>query len=189
MSWIAPYLIGRIPVAALANPPALVELFAETIVEELDFRLEADNMLDVAARPGRHRPAVGGRAPAPPRRWSPAGCWSWSASAGSPSTTSTGMQAAGIDTEAVVRALMIVFLEGATLFGVFHGDLHGGNLFVRADGTRGAARLRHHRPPRRAPPAGLPPHADGRHHQRPQAAARPPSATSAPCRPTPTSTP
>ncbi len=29
--------------------PALVELFAQTIVEELDFRLEAENMLDVAA--------------------------------------------------------------------------------------------------------------------------------------------
>ena len=38
MSWIAPYLVGRIPISALANPPALVELFAETIVEELDFR-------------------------------------------------------------------------------------------------------------------------------------------------------
>ena len=48
MSWLAPHLVGRIPVAALANPPALVELFAETIVEELDFRLEASNMLDVA---------------------------------------------------------------------------------------------------------------------------------------------
>ena len=36
------------PGAALANPPALVELFAETIVEELDFRLEAANMLDIA---------------------------------------------------------------------------------------------------------------------------------------------
>ncbi|CAN5663907.1 hypothetical protein BH10ACT3_BH10ACT3_00930 [soil metagenome] len=49
MSWLAPFLVGRIPVAALANPPALVELFAETISEELDFRLEAENMLDVAA--------------------------------------------------------------------------------------------------------------------------------------------
>ena len=48
MAWIAPRLVGRIPIAALANPPALVELFAETIVEELDFRLEAQNMLDVA---------------------------------------------------------------------------------------------------------------------------------------------
>ena len=45
-----------------------------------------------------------------------------------------GMRRAGIDTNAVVRALLIVFLEGATLFGVFHGDLHGGNLFVRPDG-------------------------------------------------------
>jgi len=48
MAWLAPFLVGRIPIAALANPPALVELFAETIVEELDFRLEAENMLDIA---------------------------------------------------------------------------------------------------------------------------------------------
>ncbi|MBM3816719.1 MAG: AarF/ABC1/UbiB kinase family protein, partial [Actinobacteria bacterium] len=41
MAWLAPFLVGRIKIAALANPPALVELFAETIVEELDFRLEA----------------------------------------------------------------------------------------------------------------------------------------------------
>ena len=31
MSSIAPHLVGRIPIDALANPPALVELFAETI--------------------------------------------------------------------------------------------------------------------------------------------------------------
>src|SRR5207244_12135371 len=51
LSWLAPHLVGRIPVAALANPPALIELFAETIVEELDFRLEAQNMLDIARVP------------------------------------------------------------------------------------------------------------------------------------------
>ena len=65
MSWIAPLLVGRIPVAALANPPALVELFGETIVEELDFRLEAQNMLDVArvlAETGQSRH----RGPPPP---------------------------------------------------------------------------------------------------------------------------
>jgi ubiquinone biosynthesis protein len=45
-----------------------------------------------------------------------------------------GMKAAGIDTSAVVRAGMVAFLEGAMLFGVFHGDLHGGNLFVMQDG-------------------------------------------------------
>ena len=45
-----------------------------------------------------------------------------------------GMQGAGIDTEAVVRTGMIAFMEGAMIHGVFHGDLHGGNLFVLPDG-------------------------------------------------------
>ena len=33
-----------------------------------------------------------------------------------------------------MRAAIVSFLEGAMLFGVFHGDLHGGNLFVLPDG-------------------------------------------------------
>ncbi len=133
MSWLAPYLIGRIPVATLANPPALVELFAETIVEELDFRLEAENMLDIArvlaetnqravVVPRPHPQLVTRRVLVMERL--SGFCWDDVA----------GMRRAGIDTSAVVRALLIVFLEGATLFGVFHGDLHGGNLFVQPDG-------------------------------------------------------
>jgi len=45
-----------------------------------------------------------------------------------------GMRDAGIDTPAVLRSEIISFLEGALLYGVFHGDLHGGNLFVQPDG-------------------------------------------------------
>jgi ubiquinone biosynthesis protein len=45
-----------------------------------------------------------------------------------------GMRAAGIDTSAVLRAGMVAFVEGAVLYGVFHGDLHGGNLLVQRDG-------------------------------------------------------
>jgi ubiquinone biosynthesis protein len=133
MSWIAPSLVGRIPVSALANPPALVELFAETIVEELDFRLEADNMLDIA----RILAETGQRALVVPRPhptlvtrrvlvMERLDGFGWDDVA--------GMHAAGIDTSAVVRANMIAFLEGAMLYGVFHGDLHGGNLFVQSDG-------------------------------------------------------
>ncbi len=133
MSWLAPHLIGRIPVATLANPPALVELFAETIVEELDFRLEADNMMDIASViaqtnqravvvPRPHPELVTRRVLVMERLDG----FAWD--------DVEGMRRAGIDTSAVVRALLIAFLEGATLFGVFHGDLHGGNLFVQADG-------------------------------------------------------
>jgi ubiquinone biosynthesis protein len=133
MSWIAPALIGRIPVAALANPPALVELFAETIVEELDFRLEADNMLGVAqvlASSGERSVVV----PRPHPDLVTRRLLVMERLEGFSFDDVAGMQAAGIDTEAVVRALMLSFLEGAVLFGVFHGDLHGGNLFVRRDG-------------------------------------------------------
>ena len=49
MAWLAPIIERRAPQAAVANLPAYIELFADTIVEELDFRLEAQNMLDVAA--------------------------------------------------------------------------------------------------------------------------------------------
>ena len=133
MSWIAPHLIGRIPVASLANPPALVELFAETIVEELDFRLEADNMLDVAgvfAATDQRQVVV----PRPHPQLVTRRVLVMERLSGFSFDDVDGMRAAGIDTTEVVRALMISFLEGATLFGVFHGDLHGGNLFVQPDG-------------------------------------------------------
>ena len=133
MSFFAPFLVGRIPVAALANPPALIELFAETIVEELDFRLEAANMLDVGhvlaktdqrsiIVPRPHPSLVTRRILVMERLDG----FAWD--------DVEGMRAIGIDTTAVLRAGMISFLEGAMLYGVFHGDLHGGNLFVRSDG-------------------------------------------------------
>jgi ubiquinone biosynthesis protein len=134
MSWIAPILVGRIPVTALTNPPALVELFAETIVEELDFRLEAQNMLDIAAVFA----ATGMRSivvPRPHPRLVTRRVLVMEHLHGFAWGDATGMRAAGLDTALVLRSSLIAFLEGALLYGVFHGDLHGGNLLVQADGT------------------------------------------------------
>ena len=133
MSWIAPLLVGRIPVAALANPPALVDLFAETITEELDFRLEAENMIDV----GRSFAQLGQRGyvvPRPHPQLVTPRILVMERLSGFAFDDVAGMQGAGIDTEAVVRTGMIGFLEGAMINGIFHGDLHGGNLLVMADG-------------------------------------------------------
>jgi ubiquinone biosynthesis protein len=134
MAWLAPQLIGRIPVAALTNPPALVELFAETIVEELDFRLEAQNMLDIAAvyAAADQRSVV---VPRPHPELVTRRVLVMEQLAGFAWGEASAMRAAGIDTAAVLRATLIAFLEGALLHGVFHGDLHGGNLLVRPDGT------------------------------------------------------
>jgi ubiquinone biosynthesis protein len=133
LSWLAPRLIGRIPVAALANPPALVELFAETVIEELDFRLEAQNMLDIAGVlaqtnqrgiivPRPHPTLVSRRVLVMERL------------DGFAFDDVESMQAAGIDTHALLQAGLIASLEGAMIYGVFHGDLHGGNLVVQPDG-------------------------------------------------------
>ena len=102
MSWIAPFMIGRIKVAALANPPALVELFAETIVEELDFRMEASNMIDVSVMlhdlnqesylVPRPHPSLATRRILVMERLQ-----------GFNFDDVVGMQAAGIDTEAVIK--------------------------------------------------------------------------------------
>jgi ubiquinone biosynthesis protein len=133
MAWLAPFLVGRLPFAALANPPALVELFAETITEELDFRLEAQNMLDVAKSfvdlgqrgyiiPRPHPILVTRRVLVMERL------------DGFNFDDVASMKDAGVDTHEVVRTGMIGFMEGALIEGVFHGDLHGGNLFVMPDG-------------------------------------------------------
>ena len=133
MAWLAPHLIGRIPVAALANPPALVELFAETITEELDFRLEAANMLDVAtvlAELGQRGYVV----PRPHPSLVTRRVLVMERLSGFAFDDVAAIRAAGIDTHAVIRTGMIAFMEGAMIHGIFHGDLHGGNLFVMADG-------------------------------------------------------
>ncbi len=133
LSWLAPRLVGRIPVAALANPPALVELFAETVIEELDFRLEAQNMLDIARVlaetdqrgiivPRPHPTLVSRRVLVMERLH------------GFAFDDVASMHAAGIDTHALLQAGLIASLEGAMIYGVFHGDLHGGNLVVQPDG-------------------------------------------------------
>jgi ubiquinone biosynthesis protein len=133
LAWLGPRMVGRIPVAALANPPALVELFAETIVEELDFRLEAENMLDVAhalAQLGVRTTVV----PRPHPTLVTRRVLVMERLSGFEFEDAEGMKAAGIDTNALLRAGLISFLEGALVHGVFHGDLHGGNLFVLPDG-------------------------------------------------------
>jgi ubiquinone biosynthesis protein len=133
MAWLAPHLTGRIPVAALANPPALIELFAETIVEELDFRLEAQNMLDIArvlAETNQRATIV----PRPHPRLVTRRVLVMERLDGIPWDDVQAMHDAGVDTEAVLHAGMVSFMEGAMLFGVFHGDLHGGNLMVQPDG-------------------------------------------------------
>jgi ubiquinone biosynthesis protein len=127
-------VLERIPQAAVGSPRALAEDFARTLHEEMDFRLEADNMLRMTRIleeegitdcrvPRVHFDLVGKRVLTMERidgyRFSDV----------------EGMKAAGIDTERLLRMGLQTVVEGVLVHGFFHGDLHAGNIVVLEDGT------------------------------------------------------
>ncbi|MET0895527.1 MAG: AarF/UbiB family protein [Acidimicrobiia bacterium] len=136
MAWVAPILEKRAPQASLANIPAYVELFAETILEELDFRLEAQNMLDIAAvlADTGHRSVI---VPRPHPELVTRRVLVMERLTGYKIDQDSEMVSAGVDPSPVFSALMVSFFEGALIYGVFHGDLHGGNMIVTPDGRPG----------------------------------------------------
>ncbi len=129
LSWLAPHLAGRIPVAALANPAALVELFASTVTEELDFRIEAANMMELAdAFSSLGMSAV--RVPRPHNELVTKRVLVMEQMHGIAWGDIEAVRNSGVDTENLMRVVLLAFVEPALICGVFHGDLHGGNILV-----------------------------------------------------------
>lgn len=132
LAWIAPKLVGRIPIAALANPPALVELFAETISEELDFRVEVANLFETAHA---LRATASGRweVPEPHLDGVTERVIVMSAVAGRPLSELGPDDLDDGEAAAIFRQMNEALLVGACMSGVFHGDFHAGNVFIDTD--------------------------------------------------------
>ncbi|CAN5756061.1 hypothetical protein BH24ACT4_BH24ACT4_23630 [soil metagenome] len=127
-------LLERIPQASVGSPRALAEDFARTLHEEMDFRLEADNMermrevlvasqIDDCRVPAVHHDLVGRRVLTMERI------------DGLRFNDVEAMRAEGIDTERLLRLGVQTVVEGVLIHGFFHGDLHAGNACVLPDGT------------------------------------------------------
>ena len=127
-------VLERIPQAAIGSPRALAEDFARTLHEEMDFRLEADNM-------ERMRSILEGEgitdARVPEVHWDLVGkrVLTMERIDGFRFTDVEGMKAAGIDTARLLRLGVQTVVEGVLVHGFFHGDLHAGNIAVLEDGT------------------------------------------------------
>ncbi len=130
-------LVERLfPDAPVADPHAVVRLFATTILQELDFRLEAQNMVDVAL----DLEAAGVTdvvIPHPVPELVTERVLVMERLDGLRFDDLAEMQAAGIDTTALLLSGLRALIEGATVFGRFHGDLHAGNVIALADGRFG----------------------------------------------------
>ena len=119
--------------ARIANLPGFVELFAQLVLEELDFRLEALNMTEIGLanedagldhiRVPRPVPGlVTGRVLVMERmpgiRY-----------------TDAALAHPELDGPRIVRLAVQGVLEHALLYGVFHGDLHAGNVLIDEAGN------------------------------------------------------
>lgn len=109
---------------------AFVEEFGTNLIEELDFRTEAANAADIAtAVRGSDRIAV----PTVFSTYTTARVMVQERVDGVP--VSSLDELPGVDRTEVARRVFRSFFHQAFEAGVFHGDPHPGNIFVRPDGT------------------------------------------------------
>jgi ubiquinone biosynthesis protein len=119
--------------ARIANLPGFVELFAQLVLEELDFRLEAMNMTEIGLAnedagldhirvprpiPGLVTTRVLVMERVPGIRY-----------------TDAAVAHPDLDGHRIVRLAVQGVLEHALLYGVFHGDLHAGNVLIDEAGN------------------------------------------------------
>jgi ubiquinone biosynthesis protein len=119
--------------ARIANLPGFVEVFAQVVLEELDFRLEALNMTEIGLAnedagldhirvprpmPGLVTSRVLVMERVPGIRY-----------------TDAARAHPDLDGRRIVRLAVQGVLEHALLYGVFHGDLHAGNVLIDEAGN------------------------------------------------------
>ncbi len=117
--------------AARLRPRLVIETFRTWVSRELDLRLEAASASELAENMQRdaryHVPAVDWQRTS--RRMLTI---DWID--GTPLTNPRALDQAGVDRSALARTLVLTFLKQAIEDGVFHADMHHGNLFVDASG-------------------------------------------------------
>ncbi|MGH9188219.1 MAG: ABC1 kinase family protein [Acidimicrobiales bacterium] len=121
------------PAARMGNPTGFVQLFAQLVLEELDFRLEALNMVEIALAseesehdyvtiprpiPGMVRSDVLVMERVPGVRY----------------TDALEAYPDAVDGDRLLRLATQGVLEHALVYGLFHGDLHAGNVLIAPDG-------------------------------------------------------
>jgi predicted unusual protein kinase regulating ubiquinone biosynthesis (AarF/ABC1/UbiB family) len=122
--------------AELANPVGVVEDFAETLREELDFRKEAANcerfneIMTALAHADVH-------APRPYWDLTSPRVLTMQRFYGIRVDDKAAVEARGVDAEAKLIKGLRAWFQCVLLYGFFHGDVHAGNLMLLDDGHLG----------------------------------------------------
>jgi aarF domain-containing kinase len=136
MRMVARVAARVIPTADLANPVGIVDDFATTLAEELDFRKEAHNLdrfNEIMAELGQKTV----RAPAPHWPYTTRRILVMERFFGIRVDRADEILARGIDAEAKLVTGMRAWFQSVVLYGFFHGDVHAGNLMLLDNGDVG----------------------------------------------------
>lgn len=120
--------------ARLMQPEATVADFAQTLRGELSFMIEARAMEDVAASLGDFAEADRVRIPSVHWRWTTPRVLTMDRVQGCRLDDLAALDAGGFDGAALLKVGVRAWLHSALVHGVFHGDMHAGNLWVDDEG-------------------------------------------------------
>jgi len=132
LGYLAKLIEKYMPESRIYDPCGVVEEFSAGMLMEMDFTLEASYM-------GKFRENFAGD----PRVVVPAVFWEATAKkvltmdrvSGIKVDNVAALKEAGIDTEAVAHVIAASYFKQVFEFGLFHGDLHSGNIFVVSQDT------------------------------------------------------
>ena len=123
-----------LPEARMANLSGFVELFAQIVLEELDFRLEAVNILELGvASENASQEFV--RYPRPIPDMVASNVLVMERVPGVRYTDALAVYPGKIDGAKLLRLAIQGVLEQTMIYGVYHGDLHAGNVLIDDSGA------------------------------------------------------
>ncbi len=134
LAFLANMLEKYIPESRILNPRVVVDEFFRTLSYELDFVIEANNMSKMAENMAVFPEIV---IPKVYRNLSTASVLTLERFEGVRVNDLKALDAAGIDRKRLVDVGSRAFFKSVMVDGLFHGDLHGGNLFVLPGGKLG----------------------------------------------------
>jgi ubiquinone biosynthesis protein len=122
----------RTPLGLSVQPADLAEEFIESVEEELDFRVEANNALELSAGLAE---IDGIRVPTVHRDLSTAKVLTEEYVAAPSIVDADALAGLGVDRAVLANRLIEAFMHQIFDIGVFHADPHPGNILIERDGT------------------------------------------------------
>ncbi|MBI5343949.1 MAG: 2-polyprenylphenol 6-hydroxylase [Deltaproteobacteria bacterium] len=131
VDYLARLMYRYVPESRIYDPPGVVDEFSRVIKKELDFTLEA-SYTEKFREYFKDDPRV--LIPKVYREWSGKRVLTMERVGGIKVDNVGKMKEEGIDTGKVAHLMADIFFKQVFDFGLFHGDLHSGNIFVVDEG-------------------------------------------------------